>query len=212
MQNPVIQRIKRRAEVCQSLPVTCGHRGNDTGNGLVTVVSLRCAVDCFLENGKSAHSKPVTFLLPLVSKYRLDVFFTLGKAQFCHRVEEIGGEYRHHIRGSGTSQPEDHADLFGCVWELADRRGHAPSALIHKKRGVHGCFNQSTPRFNSERRKVADFSNLLLTQPRRTPIRLLLHPRLTGHRLLIHSLSMALQTSGFSFRERSRRRTPSLGE
>lgn len=76
MQNPVIQRIKRRAEYRQSLPVTCGHRGNDTGNGLVTVVSLRSAVICFPENGKSPHSKPVTFLLPPTAKCRSGMFFT----------------------------------------------------------------------------------------------------------------------------------------
>ena len=77
MQKPVIQRIKRRVEVCQSLPVTCGRRGNDTGNGLVTVVSLQCAVDCYSENGKSPHSKPFTFLLLSAAKCRSGMFFTL---------------------------------------------------------------------------------------------------------------------------------------
>lgn len=77
MQNPVIQRIKRRAEVCQSLPVTCGRRGNDTGNGMVTVGSIQCAVDCFPENGKSPHSKPFTFLLLPAAKCRSGMFFTL---------------------------------------------------------------------------------------------------------------------------------------
>ena len=77
MQNPVIQRIKHRAEVCQSLPVTCGRRGNDTGNGMVTVGSIQCAVDCFPENGKSPHSKPVTFLLLPTAKCRQGAFFTL---------------------------------------------------------------------------------------------------------------------------------------
>lgn len=76
MQKPVIQRIKRRADVCQSLPVTYGRRGNDTGNGLVTDVSLQYAVDCFLKNGKSAHSKPVTLLLPPAAKCRSGMFFT----------------------------------------------------------------------------------------------------------------------------------------
>lgn len=76
MQNPVIQRIKRRAEVCQSLPVTCGRRGNDTGNGMVTVGSIQCAVDCFPENGKSPHSKPFTFLLLPAAKCRSGMFFT----------------------------------------------------------------------------------------------------------------------------------------
>ena len=84
MQNPVIQRIKRRAEVCQSLPVTCGRRGNDTGNGMVTVVSLQCAVDCFLKNGKSSHSKPVTFLLLPAAKCRSGMFFTHGPTYVCN--------------------------------------------------------------------------------------------------------------------------------
>lgn len=78
MQNPVIQRIKRRAEDCQSLPVTCGRRGNDTGNDLVTVGSIQCAVDCFPENGKSPHSKPFTFLLLPAAKCRSGMFFTPG--------------------------------------------------------------------------------------------------------------------------------------
>lgn len=77
MQNPVIQRIKRRMDVCQSLPVTCGRRGNDTGNDLVTIVSLRSAVGRFLKNGKSPHSKPVTFSLPPTAKCRSGMFFTL---------------------------------------------------------------------------------------------------------------------------------------
>ena len=77
MQKPVIQRIKRRAEVCRSLPVTCGRRGNDTGNYLVTVVSLQCAVGSFSENGKSPHSKPFTFLLLPTAKCRSGMFFTL---------------------------------------------------------------------------------------------------------------------------------------
>ena len=84
MQNPVIQRIKRRAEVCQSLPVTCGRRGNDTGNGMVTVGSIQCAVDCFPENGKSPHSKPFTFLLLPAAKCRSGMFFTLRPAYLCY--------------------------------------------------------------------------------------------------------------------------------
>lgn len=90
MQNPVIQRIKRRAEVCRSLPVTCGRRGNDTGNYLVTAVSLQCAVDCFPENGKSPHSKPFTFLLLPAAKCRLSVFFTCGPAFVCGLCTEQG--------------------------------------------------------------------------------------------------------------------------
>lgn len=77
MQKTVIQRIKRRSEVYQSLPVTCGRRGNDTGNDLVTVVSLQCAVDCFPENGKLSHLKPFTFLLLPTAKCRSGMFFTL---------------------------------------------------------------------------------------------------------------------------------------
>lgn len=84
MQKPVIQRIKRRSEVCQSLPVTCGRRGNDTGNDLVTVVSLQYAVDCFLKNRKSPHLKPFTFLLLPTAKCRLGMFFTLCSSHFCH--------------------------------------------------------------------------------------------------------------------------------
>ena len=71
---------KTPCEVCRSLPVTCGRRGNDTGNDLVTVVSLRSAADGFLKNGKSPHSKPVTSPLPPSAKCRLDVFFTSGSA------------------------------------------------------------------------------------------------------------------------------------
>ena len=97
MQNPVIQRIKRRAEVCQSLPVTCGRRGNDTGNGMVTVGSIQCAVDCFPENGKSPHSKPVTFLLPPAAKCRSGMFFTLCPPY----VRLHGGRIRNADRRSG---------------------------------------------------------------------------------------------------------------
>ena len=97
MQNPVIQRIKRRAEVCQSLPVTCGRRGNDTGNGMVTVGSIQCAVDCFPENGKSPHSKPVTSPLPPSAKCRLDVFFTLRPPY----VRLHGGRIRNADRRAG---------------------------------------------------------------------------------------------------------------
>ena len=90
MQNPVIQRIKRRAEVCQSLPVTCGRRGNDTGNGLVTVVSLRSAANRFLKNGKSPHSKPVTSPLPPSAKCRLDAFSHLARHTFATLAIEYG--------------------------------------------------------------------------------------------------------------------------
>lgn len=94
MQKPVIQRIKRRADVCQSLPVTYGRRGNDTGNGLVTDVSLQYAVDCFLKNGKSAHSKPVTLLLPPAAKCRSGMFFTPGKAYLRHSDTRKRCDYR----------------------------------------------------------------------------------------------------------------------
>ena len=100
MQNPVIQRIKRRAEVCQSLPVTCGRRGNDTGNGMVTVVSLQCAVDCFLKNGKSSHSKPVTFLLLPAAKCRSGMFFTHGASYLRH------DGYAHAGRTAGNGQQD----------------------------------------------------------------------------------------------------------
>ena len=102
MQNPVIQRIKRRAEVCQSLPVTCGRRGNDTGNGMVTVGSIQCAVDCFPKNGKSPHSKPVTFLLPPAAKCRLDVFFTLRATYVCN---PDAGQRRHDRQCCQNARP-----------------------------------------------------------------------------------------------------------
>ena len=106
MQNPVIQRIKRRAEVCQSLPVTCGRRGNDTGNDLVTVRSLQCAVDCFLKNGKSSHSKPFTFSLPPSAKCRQGMFFTLGAPYVCHAGDRIRDADRHHRQDSGPYEYE----------------------------------------------------------------------------------------------------------
>ena len=208
MQNPVIQRIKHRAEVCQSLPVTCGRRGNDTGNGMVTVISLRCAVDCFPENGKSPHSKPFTFLLLPTAKCRSGMFFTLCPPQLCHRVEKVGSFDLHHFGIAGAQFGKDHANLPQFIRELANWWSHAASALIHKKtRGA-----RLHPSFQFREKKGCGFFELLLTQPSRTPIRALSRPRLTGHHLLIHSLSMALQTSGFSFREHSRHRTPSLGE
>lgn len=111
MQNPVIQRIKRRAEVCQSLPVTCGRRGNDTGNDLVTVVSLQYAVDCFPENGKSSHSKPVTSPLPPSAKCRLDVFFAYGASFVRYGVEACRGEYRLHIGKPRPPRSEDDGKL-----------------------------------------------------------------------------------------------------
>ena len=129
MQNPVIQRIKRRAEVCRSLPVTCGRRGNDTGNDLVTVVSLQCAVDCFPENGKSPHSKPFTFLLLPTAKCRSGLFFTCCPPQLCHRVEKVGGFDLHHQRIAGTQFGKDYANLPRFIRELANRRGHAASAV-----------------------------------------------------------------------------------
>lgn len=108
MQNPVIQRIKRRAEVCQSLPVTCGRRGNDTGNGMVTVVSLQCAVDCFPKNGKSPHSKPVTSPLPPSAKCRLDAFFTLRQALVCNLG--LPGQRRQSGKCGQDAGPLQHQD------------------------------------------------------------------------------------------------------
>ena len=102
MQKPVIQRIKRRAECRQSLPVTCGHRGNDTGNGLVTVVSLRSAVICFPENGKSPHSKPVTFLLLPAAKRRSGMFFTPGAP---HVRNPDAGQWRHDRQRRQDARP-----------------------------------------------------------------------------------------------------------
>lgn len=90
MQKTVIQRIKRRSEVCQSLPVTCGRRGNDTGNYLVTIVSLQYAVDCFPENGKSPHSKPVTFSLPPTAECRSACFSHLARHTFATLAIEYG--------------------------------------------------------------------------------------------------------------------------
>lgn len=113
MQNPVIQRIKRRAEVCQLLPVTCGRRGNDTGNDLVTVVSLQYAVDCFLKNGKSSHYKPVTSPLPPSAKCRLDVFFTYGPTLVRYGVEAGRSEHRLYLRIAGAQRPQNHGELFG---------------------------------------------------------------------------------------------------
>lgn len=127
MQNPVIQRIKRRAEVCQSLPVTCGRRGNDTGNGMVTVGSIQCAVDCFPENGKSPHSKPFTFLLLPAAKCRSGMFFTLREAQFRDTYHALAGcAYRNCQPHDGTQEHFHHADL-----RQSDRpqggRGHETS-------------------------------------------------------------------------------------
>lgn len=102
MQKPVIQRIKRRADVCQSLPVTYGRRGNDTGNGLVTDVSLQYAVDCFLKNGKSAHSKPVTLLLPPAAKCRSGMFFTHCTSHLRSHGIEPGCHYSHDKSIVGT--------------------------------------------------------------------------------------------------------------
>lgn len=113
MQKPVIQRIKRRVEVCQSLPVTCGHRGNDTGNGLVTVVSLQCAVDCFPENGKSPHSKPFTFLLLPTAKCRSGLVFHMWPGtpspppSRCHR----GWQSRRSASCSGTKTYAPHRSM-----------------------------------------------------------------------------------------------------
>ena len=111
MQKPVIQRIKRRAEVCQSLPVTCGHRGNDTGNGLVTVVSLQYAVDCFLENGKSPHSKPFTFLLLPAAKCRLGMFFTHCQTYLCNLVVELGSRHLYRQGDLGTYRHRNHHEV-----------------------------------------------------------------------------------------------------
>lgn len=102
MQNPVIQRIKRRAEVCRSLPVTCGRRGNDTGNYLVTVVSLQCAVGSFSENGKSPHSKPFTFLLLPAAKCRSGMFFTL-RAPYVRNPDT--GQRRHDRQRRQDARP-----------------------------------------------------------------------------------------------------------
>lgn len=109
MQNPVIQRIKRRAEVCQSLPVTCGRRGNDTGNGMVTVGSIQCAVDCFPENGKSPHSKPFTFLLLPAAKCRSGMFFTLYAAfyKFFERHQEERALVAANYIKYGTDDPKE---------------------------------------------------------------------------------------------------------
>ena len=112
MQNPVIQRIKRRAEVCQSLPVTCGRRGNDTGNGMVTVGSIQCAVDCFPENGKSPHSKPFTFLLLPAAKCRSGMFFTLRAAYLRHDYHALAGyAYRNRQLPVGAYEHQDHPNL-----------------------------------------------------------------------------------------------------
>lgn len=112
MQKPVIQRIKRRAEVCRSLPVTCGRRGNDTGNGLVTVVSLRCAVDCSLKNGKSPHSKPFTFSLPPSAKCRQSMFFTLRPAHLRHHHHAVtGGGNRDDLQVARAQKHTHHTDL-----------------------------------------------------------------------------------------------------
>ena len=129
MQKPVIQRIKRRAEVCQLLPVTCGRRGNDTGNGMVTVGSIQCAVDCFPENGKSSHSKPVTSPLPPSAKCRLDVFFTLRAPYIRNRPETVRSKRGSDFRIVGTLRPLDHANLPRFIRELTNRRGHAASAV-----------------------------------------------------------------------------------
>ena len=124
MQNPVIQRIKRRAEVCQSLPVTCGRRGNDTGNDLVTVVSLQYAVDCFPENGKSSHSKPVTSPLPPSAKCRLDVFFALRPPHVRLSCGRIWNADRRAGEDSGTLQYEYDAALREIL-RAAYRSGNA---------------------------------------------------------------------------------------
>ena len=121
MQNPVIQRIKHRAEVCQLLPVTCGRRGNDTGNGMVTVGSIQCAVDCFPKNGKSPHSKPVTSPLPPSAKCRLDVFFTLRPPH----LRLHGRRIRHADRRTGQdSRPLEHQHDAPLRQILRD--GHRP--------------------------------------------------------------------------------------
>ena len=125
MQNPVIQRIKRRAEVCQSLPVTCGRRGNDTGNGMVTVGSIQCAVDCFPENGKSPHSKPFTFLLLPAAKCRSGMFFTRCAALVRNCSEKVGSFDIHHFGIAGAQFGKDYANLPRFIRELADRCGHA---------------------------------------------------------------------------------------
>lgn len=112
MQKPVIQRIKRRADVCQSLPVTYGRRGNDTGNGLVTDVSLQYAVDCFLKNGKSAHSKPVTLLLPPAAKCRSGMFFTHCSTHLRHYHHAVAGRGdRDNLQTARTQKYTHHADL-----------------------------------------------------------------------------------------------------
>lgn len=130
MQNPVIQRIKRRAEVCQSLPVTCGRRGNDTGNDLVTVVSLQYAVDCFPENGKSSHSKPVTSPLPPSAKCRLDVFFALRPPYVRRAATLTRYGNLHRVEAPRPPRTENDAGLcadYGC--EEA-RSGEPDSGII----------------------------------------------------------------------------------
>ncbi len=133
MQNPVIQRIKRRAEVCQSLPVTCGRRGNDTGNGMVTVVSLQCAVDCFLKNGKSSHSKPVTFLLLPAAKCRSGMFFTLRKTYVRNACDRIRDADRHHRQNTGSHEYEHDAALcedFGGEYQPRNEKNRRDAVIV----------------------------------------------------------------------------------
>ena len=145
MQKPVIQRIKRRAEVCRSLPVTCGRRGNDTGNGLVTVVSLRCAVDCSLKNGKSPHSKPFTFSLPPSAKCRQSMFFTRCPPHIRNRPETVRSKRGSDFRVVGTLRPLDHANLPRFIREFANRRSHAASAVKGKRSDNQFGFRPSFP-------------------------------------------------------------------
>lgn len=139
MQNPVIQRIKRRAEYRQSLPVTCGHRGNDTGNGLVTVVSLRSAVICFLENGKSPHFKPFTFLLLPAAKCRSGMFFTLRQALVCNLG--LPGQRRQSGKcgqDAGPLQHQDDATLCPGSRQLHSP-GHDAGGESHLQTGIAEC-------------------------------------------------------------------------
>lgn len=136
MQNPVIQRIKRRAEVCQSLPVTCGRRGNDTGNGMVTVVSLQCAVDCFLKNGKSSHSKPVTFLLLPAAKCRSGMFFTLRPPHVRGDDARPRNRYLYGQQATRTSGAIDHADLRKGARQEQAGSGRQDTRHILTKKGI----------------------------------------------------------------------------
>ena len=141
MQNPVIQRIKRRAEVCQSLPVTCGRRGNDTGNDLVTVVSLQYAVDCFPENGKSSHSKPVTSPLPPSAKCRLDVFFALRPPHLRLHGRRIRNADRRAGQDSRALEHQHDAPLRQIL-----RDGHRPRDGGFRRAAGVGGFGRITGR------------------------------------------------------------------